>query len=53
MQTYERDADDVLLDCIEIVFRKTTEYPDGCEVHTVLKEIVDKLGEVQTWRITR
>lgn len=53
MQTYNRDPEDVLIDCIEIVYKKLNEYPVHCEVHGVLKGIIDEFGNIETWKITR
>jgi hypothetical protein len=53
MQTYSRDPEDVLLDCIEITVRTYDAYPPHCEVAQVLKQLIDRFGEIETWRVTR
>jgi hypothetical protein len=53
MQTYNRDPEDILLDVIEITVRTYEAYPSHCEVATVLKHLIDRFGEIETWRVTR
>lgn len=36
-----------LVDAIEIVYRRMGEYPEGCEVHTVLKSLLNEIGHLK------